>query len=101
MAQSEDRIKCFECGEPLLFPPGMNVGRSEICPSCSNDVRVCLNCRHYDASAYNECREPQSERVLEKNRSNFCDYFSLGSANVESVGESKEEVFKKLDSLFK
>ena len=36
-----------------------------------------MNCDFYDAGAYNQCREPQAERVLEKEKGNFCDYFRL------------------------
>ena len=68
------KMKCHHCQKeiPLLG----NVGRREECPFCRQDLHVCKNCVHYDPKAYNECAEPQAERVLEKDRSNFCDYFS-------------------------
>jgi len=53
-----------------------SVGRRDTCPSCSADLHSCRNCRFYDPRSYNECREPQAERVLDKTRSNFCDYFA-------------------------
>ena len=34
-----------------------------------------LNCTFYDKNRANECFEPQVERVKEKDRSNYCDYF--------------------------
>lgn len=80
------------------------MGRSEECPSCRSDVRVCLNCDFYDKSAYNDCRESNAERVVEKNRRNFCDYFrprSAGTGNLGSGVKSKEEMLKELDKLFK
>jgi hypothetical protein len=37
-----------------------------------------MNCRHYDASAARECREPHAEKILDKEASNACDLFQLG-----------------------
>lgn len=80
---------------------GGKAARSEECPHCNADMHVCYNCVHYDRSAYNECREPQAERVVDKDRRNFCDYFQFaenrkGGANTEEVAAKK-----KLDDLFK
>lgn len=93
--------KCFSCGAVLDFPEG-NVGRREQCPSCSSDVRVCLNCKFYDVSCYNECKEPQGERVLEKNKSNFCDYFVfVGKEDRPGSQGTKESTIKSLEDLFR
>ena len=89
---------CFSCNKALYSPE--KPGRRDTCPGCGADLRVCRNCRFYDATAYNECREPVAERVVEKEKGNFCDYFVFGG---DSVGEKKKEaaeVKKKLDDLF-
>ena len=52
------------------------VGRRDTCPRCGIDLHACQQCRFYDVRVYNECHEPQAERVLDKARSNFCDYFA-------------------------
>jgi hypothetical protein len=91
---------CFRCGAELNFQDH-TPGRRDSCNTCGADVHVCKNCSHYDPKAYNECKEPQAERVVEKERSNFCDYFVLGALRGLSGAESKEAVFKQLDSLFK
>ena len=80
---------CFSCGEQLdsVDKPG----RADTCAVCDADVHCCKNCEFYEPGSYNECRESQAERVLEKDRSNFCDYFAfnetseLHSANSSSV----------------
>ena len=54
------------------------VGRRSTCPECDADLHACMNCRHFDASAAHECREPHAEHVLEKEASNACELFSLG-----------------------
>ena len=92
--------KCYSCGKELGLSAG-NVGRGEECPSCGVDVRVCLNCKHYDTQSYNDCAEPMAERVVDKDRRNFCDYFSLVGGDGSQRGESKEDQLKKLDDLFK
>ena len=92
--------KCFYCGADLNLPLG-NIGRSATCSQCSSDVRACYNCLHYDASSYNECKEPNAERVLEKNRANFCDYFHLAGSEQIRGAQAKDDALKKLDQLFK
>ena len=76
------------------------VGRGESCPSCGADMHCCRNCEFYDPAAYNECREPQAERVLEKDRSNFCDYFQLAEKD-SSIENKTTGTKKKLEALFK
>ena len=97
---SQIETNCFSCGKSLqgiLLP----VGRRDTCPHCTADVHVCKNCKFYDTTSYNECRESQAERVLDKDKSNFCDYFSLGNASTASSGPSKDDVLNQLDDLFK
>lgn len=91
-------VTCHACG--AKNETGERVGRRDTCLQCGADLHVCLNCEFYDPKAYNECREPQADRVLEKDRSNFCDYFSPGGQGAK--GMMKEvEVKKKLEDLFK
>ncbi len=91
-------IKCFHCNKELDLSPNTNVGRKETCSSCYADIHVCKMCIHYDKSAYNECKEPMADRIVEKEKSNFCDYFKLGNNN---LGESQNDLFSAADALFK
>jgi hypothetical protein len=94
-------MKCYKCSSELDFKIGETVGRSAECAVCRSDVRCCCNCEFYDAKSYNECSEPQAERVVEKERANFCDYFRLGQKTGENSAEqAKEEALKKLNDLF-
>jgi hypothetical protein len=89
---------CYQCKKET----GLEnfIGRQEQCPSCGADLHCCLNCMFYDAGAYNNCREPQAERVLDKTRYNFCDFFSF--KQITGKGEEKVTSAKdKLESLFK
>jgi len=78
------------------------VGRTETCDGCGADLHVCRNCDFYDTAAYNACRESRAERVLEKDRSNFCDWFR-GRAGVPTKGKDdrQETARKGLDALFR
>ena len=53
---------CHKCKKEIA--EDFFVGRQLQCPSCEADLHWCLNCSFYDVGAYNDCREPQAERVL-------------------------------------
>ena len=54
-------------------------GRSETCLRCGADLRVCLNCAHYNPRVAQQCRDRRAEPVLEKHAGNFCEYFEFAS----------------------
>jgi hypothetical protein len=76
------------------------IGRQEQCPYCKADLHCCLNCVFYSPGAYNDCKESQAERVLDKARSNFCDFFSFKNSAPEACGPSTNPK-DKLEALFK
>ena len=77
------------------------VGRKDTCPKCNRDLRCCKQCKFYDQNAYNECREVSAERIVEKERANFCDYFSLrGSKDSGGRRNRTKEAKKALEALF-
>lgn len=89
---------CYFCGSPIE-----NVGKiykSSTCSSCSGDLKICYNCRFYDASSHWECKEDISEAVREKDRANFCDYFELGKAEHKGMKSTQDDARNKLKSLF-
>ena len=91
---------CFSCKRELDV--GEKTGRTETCPFCNADLHCCLNCRFYDPAAYNQCREPQAERVVEKDRSNFCDYFFFRDASATEAKKGPvQEKKNPLNNLFK
>lgn len=78
---------------------GQKVFRNEDCPHCEASMRCCRMCKHYDKTAYNECREPIADRIIEKEKSNFCDHFSL--AGEGNGGADKNNMLDAASSLFK
>lgn len=69
---------CWRCG--MAIETRERVGRRDTCLGCGGDLRCCRNCRFHDPVSHNQCREPQAERQVDKERGNFCGWFSLGAA---------------------
>lgn len=65
---------CWKCGKQLSITPP--VSRDDTCPACGADVRACKNCRFYEPGSHYDCRETVDEQVRDKERANFCGFFS-------------------------
>ena len=91
-------MKCFFCQKenPIDGKPGLR----ETCFSCDADLHVCLNCKFYDKTAYNECHETSADRVVEKDRANFCEYFQVGDGQIV-ISSSSDNIKTALEKLFK
>ncbi|MBU0483498.1 MAG: hypothetical protein KKB30_03155 [Proteobacteria bacterium] len=89
--------KCFSCGNEVGTG---KPGRGDTCPTCDADLRVCRNCKFFEQAVYNECAEPQAERVVDKERANFCDYFVFGGEGQRAAASQQDEALKKLNALF-
>jgi hypothetical protein len=89
---------CHKCNNKI--EEDFFVGRQTQCPHCGADLHCCLNCSFSEVGAYNDCRESQAEKVLEKDRVNFCDYFKFKQASKAS-GATDSSAKDKLESLFK
>jgi hypothetical protein len=90
-------MNCVRCGAALPDPPWF---RRDLCPRCDGDLRACIQCGFYAPGHYNECREPQAERVTDKERANTCDYFRPASGS-ETVEDPAAKAKAELDKLFK
>lgn len=88
--------KCHKCGAPVGRE---QVSRRDECEGCGADLRVCLNCTFYDEKRANQCFEPQAEKVKEKDRSNYCDYFRFREEGQKQEGKAEAE--KLWRDLFK
>ena len=98
-------MRCFGCGTETALASGERVGFRDTCARCGRDLHACRNCAHHDPSAYNECREPNAEWVTDRERRNFCDYFSLNQNTPGGAGAQRADrtqaARSKLDQLFK
>ena len=89
---------CYSCGQPV--DAGDRVGRTDTCAGCGADLHCCLNCRFHDPGSYNQCCEPQAERVVDKERSNFCDFFSFSRETAPAAAGAAKKT-NPLDGIFK
>jgi len=90
---------CHACGQPATIEGKLS--RTAVCPNCQNDLHVCKNCRFYDRTVHNQCRETQAEWVADKEKANFCDYFVFSARAAAPAGTGAEAARKKFDDLFK
>jgi hypothetical protein len=87
---------CWNCGTALTV---LDYGRADTCRKCGRDTKVCKGCQFYDKDAHNQCHETQAERVVDKERSNFCDYFKPGTGSGGS-GASRDAMKDAAEALF-
>ncbi len=90
---------CAHCGAPYTAP----VYRNTLCDQCGKELKTCRNCRHFSPGAAYDCLEPVGELVADKDRANFCDWFtpSIGGKTAEAQSsDSQEEARKAFNSLF-
>lgn len=91
--------KCHSCKQTLSFET--KVGRREECPVCKADIHCCLNCAFFDRTASKQCREPIAESAKDKQKANFCDYFTFAESAERSPESEIEKSRKALGDLFK
>ena len=95
-----NKVSCVQCGE--LVTLAGRVSFREECTHCQSDLHTCFNCRFYDESAYNQCRESSAELVKDKERNNYCEYFEPSlENNKHSKAEEKSAQLKAAEALFK
>jgi len=96
---------CWYCGSPITDKEP--IGRSLRCGSCGKDLRACKNCRFFLSGSRGDCSETNAEPVSDKERANFCDWFSLDAKyRAQGPGQPKQRdnaagARSAFDNLFK
>lgn len=90
---------CYQCNKTIPILGAFKIVRTEECPYCSTSLHCCRMCTFYDVKVYNECRESNAERIVDKEKANYCDYFTL--SNGQAAGESRDDLLNKAASIFK
>jgi len=90
--------RCFRCNAPVGDREFFS--RRDECGQCGADLHVCKNCSFYHPGRSNDCDEPQAERVVDKDRANYCDFFRFKEQQGEKASR-KEDAKKAWDELFK
>ena len=99
ISTGEIRGRCWHCGAGLT---ALDYGRESEGPGCHKPTHCCRNCRHYAPGRANECVEPQVERVLDKARANFCEWFEPtenplagdSTPDVDALRKAAEALFR-------
>jgi len=92
-------VNCWKCGRQVEIKE--RIGFREHCPECDRALHACLNCGFYDTAYNNQCRETQAERVVDKERFNFCEFFAPSSAVKAKPSYPAAGARATLDQLFK
>jgi hypothetical protein len=91
---------CHFCGTEVTNP--REVFRATTCAKCGHDLHACLNCRFYSPGAHWDCAESVDEPVHDKERGNFCTFFSYrtGPGGSARSDDKARDARRKMDSLF-
>jgi hypothetical protein len=97
-APTESSFRCARCAEK--FVGGVEYESS--CPNCNADMHTCTNCRFFDVSARNECREAVQERIAAKSKKNSCALFAarLVKDFARDSGVKSDDPKAAFDALF-
>ncbi|MET0065617.1 MAG: hypothetical protein ABW076_04655 [Candidatus Thiodiazotropha sp.] len=99
MNQAAIQGKCWHCSQALL---SADYGRETTCRNCGKPTRVCRNCRWYAPSRPNQCEEPAVERVLDKEKPNFCELFEPTLTPIQGAAPACDDALRQAaEDLFK
>ena len=95
-------MNCHHCGTEIKVE--RFVARTDECHKCGSDLHSCVNCANYEPSLSNRCREPNTEWIADREKANFCDFFTprkTGQTTTRPGASPKDDARKAFDSLFK
>ncbi|MDR1931519.1 MAG: 60S ribosomal export protein NMD3 [Spirochaetales bacterium] len=95
-------MKCYFCGAEA---GDEKIYRNTLCASCGRELKICRNCKFYSPGAQWDCRETISEAVRDRERANFCDWFSPADSRDQKTLSSSNQIKAKnarsdFDKLF-
>ena len=88
---------CHSCGAEVVALT--RIGRRDLC-DCGADLHCCRNCKHHDVFAQNQCHEPGTEPVRDREAGNFCDFFDFREGRKAGEVDPAAEARAKLEALF-
>ena len=71
---------CWSCDAPLDAPE--KIRREATCERCQAWVHACKNCHFWNDSG-RSCEEPAADWVHDRERANFCDFFTLAAPDAK------------------
>lgn len=93
-------LNCWRCGSALDEVPAP-FSRMAECPQCRADLHVCKMCEFFDPGVRQGCREPVADDVSDRERANFCGYFTpIAGAGPRAEDGAARAARSDLDALF-
>jgi hypothetical protein len=89
---------CWHCAKEIA---ANNFHRQDTCENCGRSTHACKNCEFYDTTFNNLCRESSADRVVDKETSNFCDFFKPSTRGPGAGSKSANDLKSAADALFK
>ncbi len=91
--------RCHGCGQE--WADKRSPGFREECVKCGTPLHCCANCRFYEATAREWCREPQAraEKPRDPQAGSTCEYFLFGDRG-EGPTERERQAKAGLAALF-
>jgi len=83
---------CWYCGSPVVEREPF--GRSLSCAACGKELRSCRNCRFHRPGSRGDCAETNADPPADKERANFCDWFSLDQKYRGETGGNRADMEK-------
>ena len=98
-APTDSVFRCARCGQK--HDVAFRIVVDTVCRKCGEDLHTCTNCRHFDTSAANECREPVVARIARKSTRNDCELFEKKTTKETSTESARGDDAKSaFDALF-
>jgi hypothetical protein len=69
-----------------------------VCDHCNACLHCCYYCQYYQVGLANDCKVPGTERILDRQKNNFCEEFSFRK---EGFLQREEKDFSRFENLFK
>lgn len=91
-------MTCWKCKKEIEVS---QIFRNTECPLCHADLHVCKGCKFYAPGNHYDCKETVDDIITDKEKSNFCDYFSpsqiIASDNgKKSASDAARDAFNAL-----
>ncbi len=93
-------VNCYQCDTEIDLGKEGLIYRRDLCPKCHVDLRCCKMCAYYDPLAQYECKQDLEERIVDKEKSNFCEFFTPRK-DPKTLEEEKKKLFDEALKLFK
>lgn len=94
----EKHFYCYACRTEIEMIAKLQ--RADTCPHCNVDLQCCKNCEFWDPSAHNQCKEHIAEYIPDREKANFCTFFTFRNGLPEDVSNRVQSSKAKLDALF-